>query len=115
MFEIDEIEVILKSVFQLDEKELGYVIYNYFKFEARQDKFATFEELVAIILEVFFIEIVIKRKYKEDTTSLRFSLQNFIDLIRENTFFIRFRPENDLLTKVFQIIDTNRDNWITLQ
>jgi Ca2+-binding EF-hand superfamily protein len=114
VFEIDEIETILKSVFQLDESEVAYVIYSYFKFEARKDKFATFEELVAIILEVFFIEIVIKRKYKEETSGLRFSLQNFIDLIRDNTFFLRFRPENDLLTKVFQIIDTNRDNWITL-
>lgn len=114
VFEIDEIETILKSVFQLDESEVAYVIYTYFKFEARKDKFATFEELVAIILEVFFIEIVIKRKYKEDTSGLRFSLQNFIDLIRDNTFFLRFRPDNDLLTKVFQIIDTNRDNWITL-
>ncbi len=65
-------------------------------------------------MEVFFIEIVIKRKYKEDTSGLRFSLQNFIDIVRDNTFFLRFRPENDLLTKVFQIIDTNRDNWITL-
>ena len=69
---------------------------------------------MAIILEVFFIEIVIKRKYKEETSGLRFSLQNFIDLVRDNTFFLRFRPENDLLAKVFQIIDTNRDNWITL-
>lgn len=65
-------------------------------------------------MEVFFIEIVIKRKYKEDTQGLRFSLQQFISLIRDNTFFLRFRPENDLLTQVFQIIDTNRDGWITL-
>jgi len=34
--------------------------------------------------------------------------------VRDNTFFLRFRPENDLLTSVFQIIDTNRDGWITL-
>lgn len=27
---------------------------------------------------------------------------------------MRFRPENDLLTSVFQIIDTNRDGYITL-
>lgn len=114
VFEIDEIETILKSVFQLDENEVSYVLYSFFKFESKQDKFATFEELVAIILEVFFIEIVIKRKYKEDTVGLRFSLQQFITLIRDNTFFLRFRPDQELCTKVFQIIDTNRDGWITL-
>lgn len=93
VFEIDEIETILKNVFQLDENEISYFIYSYFKFEAKQDKFATFEELVAIILEVFFVEIVIKRKYKDDTAGLRFSLQQFVSLIRDNTFFLRFRPE----------------------
>lgn len=35
-------------------------------------------------------------------------------MVRDNTFFLRFRPDNELLTKVFQIIDTNRDGWITL-
>lgn len=45
---------------------------------------------------------------------MRFSLLQFISLIRDNTFFLRFRPEEDLLTKVFQIIDTNRDGYITL-
>lgn len=50
VFEIDEIETILKNVFQLDENEISYIIYNYFRFEARRDNFATFEELVAIIL-----------------------------------------------------------------
>ena len=42
VFEIDEIETILKSVFQLDENEVSYVIYSFFKFESKQDKFATF-------------------------------------------------------------------------
>lgn len=59
---------------------------------------------------------MIKRKYKdkEDTHGLRFSLQQFISIVRDNTFFLRFKPENDLLTQVFQIIDTNRDGYITL-
>jgi hypothetical protein len=43
VFEIDEIETILKSVFQLDENEVSYIIYSYFRFEARKEKFATFE------------------------------------------------------------------------
>lgn len=114
VFEIDEIEVILKNVFQLDENEISYIIYTFFKFEAKQDKFATFEELVAIILEIFFIEIIIQRKYKNDTKGLRFSVQQFVTLIRDNTFFLRFRPENDLLVQIFQLIDTNKDGYITL-
>jgi hypothetical protein len=114
VFEIDEIEVILQSVFQLDENEIQYIIYSYFKFEAKKDKFATFEELVAIILEIFFIETIIQRKFGSETQNLRFSLQQFIAFVRDNTFFLRFRPENDLLTQVFQIIDTNRDGYITL-
>jgi hypothetical protein len=36
VFEIDEIETILKSVFQLDENEVSYIIYGYFRFEARK-------------------------------------------------------------------------------
>lgn len=32
VFEIDEIETILKSVFQLDENEVSYIIYGYFRF-----------------------------------------------------------------------------------
>lgn len=42
VFEIDEIETILKSVFQLDENEVNYVLLTFFKFESKQDKFATF-------------------------------------------------------------------------
>lgn len=69
--------------------------------------------MVRIILEIFFIEIIIKRKWK-DTTGVKLSLLDFTTLVRENSFFIRYRPDNELLTKIFQIIDTNRDNWITL-
>jgi hypothetical protein len=36
VFEVDEIETILKSVFQLDENEVSYIIYGYFRFEARK-------------------------------------------------------------------------------
>lgn len=50
VFEVEEIEVILKTVFQLDESEVSYIIMSYFKFEAKNDQFATFEQLVAIIL-----------------------------------------------------------------
>jgi len=55
VFEIDEIEQILRTVFQLDESEVSYIIYSYFRFEASNNKFATFEELVAIILQIFFV------------------------------------------------------------
>lgn len=101
-------------MFQLEANEISYIMYSYFRFDARKDKHATFEEIVAIILEMFFVEIVIKRKYKGETQGVRISLQQFIALVFENCFFLRFKPQQELLTQVFQIIDTNRDNYISL-
>ena len=39
VFELDEIETILKRIFHLDESEMVYVIYNSYRFEAEKDKF----------------------------------------------------------------------------
>lgn len=36
VFEMDEIEAILKSVFQLDDNEISYIMYSFFRFEARK-------------------------------------------------------------------------------
>jgi hypothetical protein len=52
---VDEIEAILGHVFKLDANEISYVLYSYFRFSSRKDQFVTYEEMIAIILEIYFI------------------------------------------------------------
>ena len=54
LFEYEEIEDILLKVFELNEDELRYFISTYFNFEARKEGALTFEELIAIILSIYF-------------------------------------------------------------
>ena len=69
LFEEDEIESILHHVFNLNETEVSYILTQFFKFENRKEKSLTFEELIAILLEAYFVEIVLKRKYKDLSTN----------------------------------------------
>ena len=69
LFEEDEIESILHHVFNLNETEVSYILTQFFKFENRKEKSLAFEELIAILLEAYFVEIVLKRKYKDLSTN----------------------------------------------
>ena len=90
---------------------------QFFKFENRKEKSLTFEELIAILLEAYFIEIVLKRKYKDLSTnewkSKRINLEEFINLVNYACFFLRKKPLRDDLVNIFNMIDTDRDGWIT--
>lgn len=55
LFEEDEIEAILQHVFGLNETEISYVLLKFFNFANRNNKSLTFDELVRILLEIYFV------------------------------------------------------------
>lgn len=55
LFEEDEIEAILHHVFGLNETEISYVLLKFFNFAQRNNKSLTFDELVKILLEIYFV------------------------------------------------------------
>lgn len=63
LFESDEVKDILEQVFQFESNELSYILSKYFSFDAANGGSITFEELIALILTIYFTEIVFKRKY----------------------------------------------------
>jgi len=65
LFEEDEIEAILQHVFGLNETEISYVLLKFFNFANRNNKSLTFDELVRILLEIYFVEIILKRQYRD--------------------------------------------------
>ena len=68
MFETDEIEAILSHVFNFTETEISYIINKFFNIESRRGKSLSFDELVRIILEIYFTEFLLKKHYKDMTT-----------------------------------------------
>jgi hypothetical protein len=42
-------------VFSLDENEVSYFMFNFFNFDKKNVTGITFEELIAIILSIYFI------------------------------------------------------------
>jgi Ca2+-binding EF-hand superfamily protein len=87
--------------------------------EARKDQSLAFEELVAILLQVYFVEILIKRRYQTNQTvewkTRRISREEFILLITEGCFFIRLIPQRADLVIIFNMIDENKDGYISFQ
>jgi hypothetical protein len=55
VFELDEIREILEKVFGFSNDEIEYVVYSYFSFLSSQEDSVTFDELLAIILSIYFI------------------------------------------------------------
>lgn len=64
LFEEDEIEAIFYHVFGLNENEISYVLLKFFNFANRKNKSLTFDELVRILLEIYFVEIILKGNIK---------------------------------------------------
>ena len=63
VFTIDEIEAILKNVFNLSESEINFILLTFFRMESRKGDALTFEELVNLLLQVYLIEILMKKQY----------------------------------------------------
>lgn len=117
LFEEDEIEAILHHVFGLNETEISYVLLKFFNFANRNNKSLTFDELVRILLEIYFVEITLKRRYKDleadQWKTRRISLAEFIELVLYATFFLRVKPTNEDLTEIFKLLDTDSDGFIS--
>lgn len=109
----------MEKVFGFDENEIEYVIFNYFNFLTSQNDSCTFEQLIAIILSIYFIEILFHRRYKskdsEGWKSKKISLEEFIALITEACYFIRFKVPREDLVFIFNALDTDKDGYITFQ
>lgn len=117
MFEIDEIRVILQKVFELDESEVSYILLKYFTFDAESGGALTFDELISLILTIYFTEILFRRKFKSNNskgwTGQKLNLEDFISIFTESTFFIRIKPSIEDLTYIFNELDTDKDGFIT--
>lgn len=89
----------MEQVFEFDENEISYLIYTYFGFLQKNDDHCTFEQLIAIILSIYFIEILFHRRYQstnsEIWTTKKISLEEFIALILEGCYFIKFKPTRE--------------------
>lgn len=90
---------------------------RFFNFATRKDKSLTFDELVKILLEVYLVEIILKRRYKDlqsdQWKTRRISLQEFIELVLYACFFLKVKPTKEDLTEIFKILDTDNDGYLT--
>lgn len=106
VFELEEIQDILSKVFGFTEEELNYIMFNYFNFLKSQNDNVTFEQLIAIILSIYFLEILFHRRYKSTDGAAwkerKISLEEFINLITEACYFIKFKPFKDDLVFIFR-------------
>ena len=116
---MDEIREILEKVFNFDQNEIEYIVYNYLSFLKKEDDNVTFDQLIAIILSIYFIEILFHRRYKSTNSevwlSKKISLDEFILLITEGCYFIKYKPPRDDLIFIFKELDTDHDGFITFQ
>lgn len=55
VFELDEIKDILLKVFKFNQQELEYVLFTYFNFLKSQNDNVNFDQLIALILVIYFI------------------------------------------------------------
>lgn len=117
LFEEDEIEAILHHVFGLNDTEVNYILLKFFNFANRTNKSLTYDELVRILLEIYFIEIILKRRYKdvqaEEWKNRRISLSEFIELVLFACSFLKSKPSREDLTEIFKLLDTDADGYIT--
>jgi Ca2+-binding EF-hand superfamily protein len=93
-------------------------MYNYFRFDIRSQQSTTYNEFIAIALEIYFIEILFNRKYQQNPQlqkNTQISIREFIDLLFDNLFFIKVRPSKQDLLTIFEILDTDKDGFISFQ
>jgi Ca2+-binding EF-hand superfamily protein len=108
----------LTEVFHLSSTEIDYIMYNYFRFDIRSQQSTTYNEFIAIALEIYFIEILFNRKYQQNPQlqkNTQISIREFINLLFENLFFIKVRPSKQDLLTIFEILDNDKDGFISFQ
>ena len=114
LFEEDEIRVILRQVFGLSEEEVEHIMKKFFTTESRKGKSLEFKELVSILLETYFIQYVLIKKY-HDQTANKINQQQFVALVTDSCFYLRKKPFEQDLIYIFSILDTDHDGWISFK
>jgi hypothetical protein len=75
------------------------------------------EELISIILTIYFTIIIFKRKYKSNDSALwnqqKIDEATFISLITDNSYFLQFKVPLEDLSTIFKALDTDHDGFIT--
>lgn len=74
-------------------------------------------ELVRIFLYLFFAEIVLLRMHRKGEIKRgkerMISLEEFLEVFRQGTKWMKKQIPRELLVLIFEIIDTNKDGFIT--
>lgn len=84
-----------------------------------QNQSVTFDQLIAIILSIYFVEILFHRKHQSTNSQLwkngKISLAEFKVIFTTDCYFLGYQvPEADLET-IFKKLDTDNDGYITFQ
>ena len=89
---------------------------HFFHFETRTQKSLTFDELVRLLITIYFIYFklrIFRDLSKGKDYYGKINLDQFIILIHDSTSYLKFQVLNDDLVAIFKIIDTDNDGWIT--
>eukprot|EP00178_Gracilaria_changii_P009538 TRINITY_DN2785_c0_g1_i1.p1 TRINITY_DN2785_c0_g1~~TRINITY_DN2785_c0_g1_i1.p1 ORF type:complete len:112 (+),score=4.21 TRINITY_DN2785_c0_g1_i1:319-654(+) len=89
---------------------------QFFNIESREGKSLTFDELVRILLSIYFIFFRLQsfrntQRGKDHYGMI--NLEQFIELIGNSTFYLKFPLHRNDVIGVFRFIDTDNDGWIT--
>ena len=91
-------------------------MHHFFSYEFSNNKSLTFEELVQILISIYFIYFRLKSHRDASRGKDYFgkiNLEMFIVLIEASSFYLKFPFQHSDLIAVFKIIDTDNDGWIT--
>lgn len=88
---------------------------KYFSVDAENEGAMTLEDLISLVLSVYFIEIVFKRKCGANGkwANSKISLEDFIELFTEHCYFVRVKPSREDLEAIFKELDTDKDGFLT--
>lgn len=119
VFEPNEIEAILLNVFGFNQREIQYIMLEIFRIDARYHENICFEDLCAIILDIYFVNIWLMRRYddfgKAGWKERKINCQEFIILITDACSFVTIRPFEEDLKAIFADLDTDKDGYITIR
>jgi Ca2+-binding EF-hand superfamily protein len=116
-FDRNEIARLLREIFLLNDSEIDYVIKNFFRYDVSKNGYFLDTEMAKIFLELFFAEIILLRQHRLRKIAKwveRFiNLEEFLELVRLSTEWMKIKHDKALLELIFKNIDTNHDGLIS--
>lgn len=92
---------------------------KFFCFETRENKSLSFEELVRILLEIYFLDLILNAQYRDSKTFKwsidKINLQQFQDLISRSTVYMTIKHYAVDIDGIFNALDTNHDGFISFE